>query len=189
MPSLDNFSEDVLQAHASLIHRVVMHCNEPGSAPDLEAILQQAEDSDWKRLVATIRSIMSNNRDDSILQDLDEDETIIVGTILRGLEDPSTLPPLQPDFQSSMAAPGIANMIHASRAGHAQSLNIIANLARQMLEIGGDFEIIAGHIRPMIEGERDLTMLTANMTEKGQKMMVEILAELAKLEAAQAQAE
>ncbi len=185
MSDSDQFREEVLQAHASLIHCVVMHCNNPGSVPDLAAILQQAEDSDWKQLVATIRSIMGGGRDDSILQELDEEEAIIIGAILRGLEDPGTLPALQPDFQSSMAAPGIANLIHASRDGSAQSLSIIANLARQMQEIGGDFEIMAGHIHPMIEGERDLARLTANMTEKGQKLMVDILAELAKMEASE----
>ncbi len=189
MSDSDNFKEEVLQAHASLIHRVVMHCNEPGSVPDLTAILQQAEDSDWKQLVTTIRSIISGNRDDSILQALDEEEAIIIGSILCGLEDPGTLPALQPDFQSSLTTTGIANLIHASREGSAHSLNIIANLARQMLEIGDDFEIMAGHIRPMIEGERDLARLTENMTEKGQKMMVGILAELAKLEAAHTQTE
>ena len=189
MSDSDNFKEEVLQAHAGLIHRVVMHCDEPGSAPDLAEILQQAEDSDWKQLVATIRSIMSGNRDDSILQALDEEETIIIDSILRGLEDPSTLPALQADFQSNLSTIGIANLIHASCEGSAHSLNIIANLARQMLEIGGDFEIMAGHIRPMIEGERDPAKLTENMTEKGRKMMMEILAELAKLETAQAQTE
>jgi len=189
MSDSDNFEEEVLQAHASLIHRVVLHCNDPGSAPDLDAILRQAEDSDWKRLVATIRTIISGNRDESILQELDEEEATIIDSILRGLEDPSTLPALQPDFQSSLAAPGIANLIHASRDGNAHSLNIIANLIRQMLNVGGDFEVMAGHIRPMIEGERDLASLTENMTEKGQKMMAEILAELARLEAEQAQTE
>lgn len=184
MSDTDNFKEEVLQAHASLIHRVVMHCNEPGSVPELAEILQQAEDSDWKQLVTTIRSIMGGKHDDSVLQGLDEEETIIISSILRGLEDAGTLPALQADFQSSLTTAGIANLIHASREGSAHSLNIIANLARQMLEIGGDFEILAGHIRPLIEGERDLVKLTENMTEKGQNMMEELLAELAKLEAA-----
>ncbi len=189
MSDSDKFKEEILQAHAGLIHRVVMHCNKPGSVPDLTAILQQAESSDWKRLVTTIRGIMNDdNRDTSILQELDEDETIIISSILSGLEDPSTLPALQPDFQSNLSTTGIANLIHASSEGSAHSLNIIANLARQMLELGGDFEIMAGHISPMIEGERDLARLTKNMTEKGQKMMAEILAELTKLETEQAQA-
>ena len=34
-------NEQILQSHAGLIHRVVMHCNNPGSAPDLEQVLQQ----------------------------------------------------------------------------------------------------------------------------------------------------
>ncbi len=186
MSDADNFTEEVLQAHASLIHRVVIHCNEPASVPDLAAILQQAEDNDWKQLVTTIRSIMNGNRDNAILQELDKEQTIIISSILHGLEDPSTLPALQADFQSSnLTTTGIANLVYASREGSAHSLSILANLAKQMLEIGGDFEIMASHIRPMIEGERDLAKLTENMTGKGQKMMVEILAALATLEATQ----
>ena len=34
-------TEQILQSHAGLIHRVVMHCNNPGSVPDLEQVLQQ----------------------------------------------------------------------------------------------------------------------------------------------------
>ena len=33
-------NEQILQSHAGLIHRVVMHCNNPGSAPDLEQVLR-----------------------------------------------------------------------------------------------------------------------------------------------------
>jgi hypothetical protein len=43
--------------------------------------------------------------------------------------------------------------------------------------------ILAGRIRPLVEGERDADSLTRDMGEKGQKLMVEILDELLKLEA------
>ena len=64
-------NEQILQSHAGLIHRVVMHCNNPGSAPDLEQVLQQAEANDWTDLVRAIRDIMSGNRDESLLLGLD----------------------------------------------------------------------------------------------------------------------
>jgi hypothetical protein len=179
-PELD---EQILQSHAGLIHRVVMHCNNPGSVPDLEQVLQQAEQNEWTRLVAATRDIMSGKRDESILLGLDDEDRVIVESILRGLQDPSTLPDLQADFDSSLAAPGIAGLVHASRTGNAQALQIIANMAKQMLAAGGDMSILAGRIRPLVEGERDADKLTEKMTEKGQQLMTDILEELLKLEA------
>lgn len=175
--------EQILQSHAGLIHRVVMHCNNPGSVPDMEQVLQMAADNDWTTLVTTIRDIMSGNRDESMLALLDEEDRIITESILRGLQDPSTLPSLETDIDSSMAAPGIAGLIHASRNGNAQALQIIGSMATQMLEAGGDMSILAGRIRPLVEGERDADKLTEKMGDKGQKLMLEIIEELLKLEA------
>jgi hypothetical protein len=176
-------TEQILQSHAGLIHRVVMHCNNPGTVPDLEQVLQQAEQNDWNRLVAVIRDIISGNREESILLGLDEEDRTIAEAILRGLQDPATLPDLTADFDSGMAAPGIAGLVHASRGGNAQALQIIGNLAKQMLAAGGDMGILAGRIRPLVEGERDKDKLTENMSDKGQKLMLDIIEELLKLEA------
>ena len=176
-------NEQILQSHAGLIHRVVMHCNNPGSAPDLEQILQQAEENGWTDLVRVMRDIMSGSRDESLLLGLDDEDRTIIECILRGLQDPTTLPDLQADFDSGMAAPGIASLVHASRNGNAHALQIVAGMAKQMLHAGGDMGILAGRIRPLVEGERDAEKLTENMGENGQKLMVDILEELLKLEA------
>lgn len=183
MTTTPELSEQILQSHTGLIHRVVMHCNNPGSVPDMEQVLQQAEENEWTQLVTAIRDIMSGNRDESILLGLDDEDKVIVESILRGLQDPSTLPELQTDLDSDMAAPGIAGLIHASRNGNAQALQIIGNMAKQMLQAGGDMGILAGRIRPLVEGERDTEKLSENMTEKGQKLITDILEELLKLEA------
>jgi hypothetical protein len=183
MAEIPELKEQILQSHAGLIHRVVMHCNNPGSVPDLEQVLQQAEANDWTQLVAAIRDIMDGRRDESILLGLDEEDRVIVESILCGLHDPATLPNLQADFESGMAAPGIASLIHASRTGNAHALQLIANLAKQMLAVGGDMGTLAGRIRPLVEGERDVNKLSENMSGKGQELMVKILDELLKLEA------
>jgi hypothetical protein len=183
MTTTPELSEQILQSHTGLIHRVVMHCNSPGSVPDMEQVLQQAEENEWTQLVTAIRDIMSGNRDESILLGLDDEDKVIVESILRGLQDPGTLPELQTDFDSDMAAPGIAGLIHASRSGNAQALQIVANMAKQMLQAGGDMGILAGRIRPLVEGERDAGKLAENMTENGQKLITDILEELLKLEA------
>jgi hypothetical protein len=181
--SQPDLREQILKTHAGLIHRVVMHCNHPGSVPDIEQVLQMAADNDWTTLVAVIRDIMSGNRDESMLMKLDDEDRVIVEAILRGLQDPSTLPSLETDIDSSMAAPGIAGLIHASRNGNAQALQIVGNIAAQMLNAGGDMSILAGRIRPLVEGERDADKLTEKMGNKGQKLMLEIIEELLKLEA------
>lgn len=181
--SLPDTKEQILQSHTGLIHRVVMHCNNPGSVPDMEQVLQMAADNDWTVLVAVIRDIMSGNRDESVLLALDEEDRVIAESILQGLQDPNTLPPLETDIDSDMAAPGIAGLIHASRNGNVQALQIVGNMAKQMLEAGGDMGILAGRIRPLVDGERDADKLTENMTNKGEKLMLQILEELLKLEA------
>ena len=175
--------EQILQSHAGLIHRVVMHCNNPGSVPDMEQVLQMAADNDWTTLVTAIRDVMSGNRDAAMLPLLDDEDRVIIESILRGLQDPSTLPDLETDIDSTMAAPGIAGLIHASRNGNAQALQIIGNMATQMLAAGGDMGILAGRIRPLVEGERDTGKLTEKMGDKGQKLILEIIEELLKLEA------
>ena len=181
--SLPDTKEQILQSHTGLNHRVVMHCNNPGSVPDMEQVLQMAADNDWTALVAVIRDIMSGNRDESILLVLDEEDRVIAESILQGLQDPNTLPPLETDIDSDMAAPGIAGLVHASRNGNVQALQIVGNMAKQMLEAGGDMGILAGRIRPLVDGERDADKLTENMTDKGQKLMLQVLEELLKLEA------
>ena len=183
MTDLPDLKEQILISHSGLIHRVVMHCNQPGSVPDLEQVLGQAEANNWTRLVAAIRSILAGQRDESVLQELDDEDRTIVESILKGLQDPASLPPLQTNIDSGMAAPGIAGLIHASRHGNLQALQIIGNIAQQMLAAGGDMGILAGRLRPMVEGERDRDKLTGKMSDKGQKLMLEIIEELLRLEA------
>ncbi len=183
MSDLPDINEQILVSHSGLIHRVVMHCNNPGSVPDIDMVLQQAAANDWTQLVAAIRDIMTGKRDDSVLLGLDDEDRVIVGAILKGLQDPATLPPLQADIDSGMAAPGIAGLIHASRSGNIQALHIIGNIAQQMLAAGGDMGILAGRLRPMVEGERDTGRLTEKMSGKGQQLMLDIIEELLKLEA------
>jgi len=183
MSDLPDINEQILISHSGLIHRVVMHCNNPGSVPDIETVLQQAAANDWTALVAAIRDIMAGARNDSVLFGLDDEDRVIVESILKGLQNPATLPPLQTDIDSDMAAPGIAGLIHASRNGNIQAVQIIGNIAQQMLAAGGDMGILAGRLRPMVEGERDPDKLTEKLSGRGQQLMMNIIEELLKLEA------
>ena len=90
---------------------------------------------------------------------------------------------VQTQIDSNTAAPGIAGLVHAARKGNLQALQIVSNMAKQMLAAGGDMGILSGRIRPLIEGERDPDKLTEKMSDKGQRLMLDIIEELIKLEA------
>ena len=182
MSKIPDEIDEILQSNAGLIHRVVMHCNNPDSVPDLEQILHQAEQNDWTQLVAAIRAVMSGDRDEEVLVGLDEEDAVVIKAILDGIESAQTLPDLQGDFNSELAAPGIASLIQVSAAGGAHALQIVTSMASQLLQQGGDMATLAGRIHPLIQGERDADKLCAGMSGNGLKLMQDILAELQKIE-------
>jgi len=182
MPTLPEKSQQVVQAHAGLIHRVVIACQNRAAVPDLEDILKQANDNGWTHLVAAIRKILAGKRDVGAFRHLAEEDFTIIESILMGLQNPATLPDLSEGFDANMAAPGLASMIHAARSGNLEALQLIATMATQMLQAGGDMARLAGIVRPLVTGERDADKLCQGMSETGEKLVLGILRELAKLE-------
>jgi len=182
MPTLPEKSQQVVQAHAGLIHRVVIACQNRAAVPDLEDILKQANDNGWSNLVTAIRKILAGKRDIGAFRHLDEEDFTIIESILMGLQNPATLPDLSEEFDANMAAPGLASIIHAARGGSLEALQLIATMATQMLQAGGDMARLAGIVRPLVTGERDADKLCQGMSESGEKLVLGILRELAKLE-------
>ncbi len=183
MPSLPEKTEQIMQAHAGLIHRVVMACQNRAIVPDLEDILRQAADNGWTELVAAVRKVLAGQREVSAFRHLDEEDFTIIEAMLRGIQNPATLPDLSTEIDGNMAAPGLAAMIHAARSGNIEALQLVANMATQMMQAGGDMARIAAIVRPLVTGERDADKLCEGMGEAGQKLVLGILRELAKLEA------
>ncbi len=181
--ALPDKTEQILQAHAGLIHRVVMAAQNPELVPDLEQILNQAVENGWTELVDAIRRILAGERDLGAFAHLDEEDGTIVESILRGIQNPDTLPDLNTEIDPDLAAPGIASLVHASRRGNTEALQLIAQMATQMLKAGGDMARLAAIIRPLVQGERDADKLAEGMTEKGQTLVHKIVAELNRLEA------
>lgn len=182
MPTLPEKNQQIMQAHAGLIHRVVIACQNRAIVTDLEDILKQANDNGWTELVAAIRKILAGQREIGAFRHLDEEDLTIIESILMGIQNPATLPDLAQEFDANMAAPGLAAMIHAARGGSLEALQLIANMATQMLQAGGDMARIAGIVRPLVTGERDADKLCQGMSEKGQQLVLGILRELAKVE-------
>jgi hypothetical protein len=182
VPDIPDRVEQIRQSHAGLIYRVVISCSRGENVPDLGAILEQAEQNQWTGLVAVIRRILGGQRDESLLNGLDEEDRIIIEAILRGLQNPGTLPDPDTKPDPGLAAPGIAGIIHAAKSGNTDALQLIANMATQFMQAGGDMAMLAARIRPLVLGERNTDLLCEKMSPKGEKLMMEILAELDRLE-------
>lgn len=183
MSTLPEKDQQIVQAHAGLIHRVVIACQNRAIVTDLEDILKQAQDNGWSALVSAIRKILAGQRDIGAFRHLDEEDFTIIEAMLRGIQNPAALPDLSQEFDANMAAPGLASLIHAARGGSLEALQLIAGMAEQMLQAGGDMARLAGIIRPLVTGERDADLLVQGMGEKGQQLVLGILRELAKVEA------
>ncbi len=182
MPYPDKTQQIVL-AHARFIRELVALAGNAERRNELDTLLRSARDQGWDRLVAALHEILRGRRDPGVLQGLDEEDRAIAEAVLRGLQDPATLPDPQAQPDAALAAPGLAHMIHAAATGNAQALVLVANMAEQMSKAGGDMARLAGCIRPMVNGERDPDRLRRGMGPRGETLLLGILAELGRLAA------
>jgi tetratricopeptide (TPR) repeat protein len=78
-----------LQKHLPLIAAVVAAAGEAETRPQLDPILQEMEERGWGSLIAAIRRIIEGERNaEALLAGLDEEDTLIAGAILAGIENP-----------------------------------------------------------------------------------------------------
>jgi hypothetical protein len=180
MAQLPDAVEQVLQLHAQFIHAVVNALRDRSQLPQLHDHLKAAEGSGWARLVGALRQIIDGKRGEDIKLGLDEEDRIIIDAVLRGIDNPATLPPLKaPD--GAAAAPGLAAMIHAAGSGDAKAFAALANMAEQMMKAGGDMARLGGMMRRLVDGERDADKLTRGMGAQGKGLVISLLDELARL--------
>ena len=183
MPQMPDRHEQIRLVHAAFIRQVVETGQNPDRRRDLETLLQGAEQQGWGALVGAVRRIVRGERSPAVFAGLDEEDQVIAESILRGLQDPNTLPDPAKAQDASLAAPGLAHMIHAAARGNAQALILIGNMADQMSKVGGGMTRLAGVIRPLIDGERDPARLCRGMDTRTEQLVLEILAELGRLQA------
>lgn len=174
--------EQIIQAHAAFICQVVEFARNPDARPRFEELLQSAEENGWAALAQALRRVAGGDSDLSGIAHLDEEDRVIAEAVLRGLQNPATLPDPNKRADASLAAPGLASMVHAAATGDMQALVLVGQMAEQMSRAGGDMARIAGAIRPMINGERNPDVLGKGMDIRGQQLLHNILDELGKLE-------
>lgn len=181
MPAPDK-KEQIVQLHSSLIIAVVQTIHNQELKPHLDQVLQQSAQNGWQDLVNVINKIVAGNRDQALVNGLDDEDAIIVDSILRGLQDPETLPKTEQAGDASQAAPMFARLIDEARRGNHNSLSMLGSMAEQMSQAGGDMASFSAIIKDMIDGERDVDKLCTRMGAQGESLITQILSELAKLD-------
>lgn len=172
--------EQVRRMHAPFIHAVVGALRDRAALPELMQTLAAAEQQGWARLAAALRQVIDGKRDAAVKLGLDEEDRIIVDSVLQGLENPASLPALEQKPDGRAAAPGLASMIAAAGRGDAKALAVLADMAEQMLRAGGDMARLGGVMRRLVNGERDADALMKGMGPLGRQLLLDILSELGK---------
>jgi hypothetical protein len=72
-------------------------------------------------------------------------------------------------------------MISAAARGDVQALSALANMAEQMVRVGGDMGRLGGIMRRLVDGERDADLLCRGMGPLGRSLVLDILDELGRL--------
>jgi len=183
MPTQPDREQQILQSHAVLIHQVVRACHNPAEKPQLDQMLEMAQQQGWDDLVRTVNAILQGRREEALLNGLDEEDTLIIRSILQGLQNPATLPDPNQGGDPTMAAPGLAHMIHAASRGDAQALQAAAFMAEQMINTQGDMRLLGGQIKRLLDGERNADVLCKGMGPSGKQLVLNLLDELNKLAA------
>ena len=173
--------QQIIATHAAFIRQVVEFLGGSDRRAELEALLNNAEQNGWQALSRAVRAIAAGQRDPLALGALDEEDGVIADAILRGLQDPTTLPDPARNSDPAMAAPGLAHMIHAAGRGDAQALQAAAFMAEQMINTQGDMRLLGGQIKRLLDGERDADVLCKGMGPSGEQLVLNLLDELSKL--------
>ena len=182
MAKFPSHEEQIRLSHAVLIHQVVHACQNETAKQQLKPMLDMASQQNWYELVAAINKIVAGERGDELLNGLDDEDTVIIKSILMGLQNPASLPEVQQQADPTMAAPGLAAMINAACRGDAQALQAASFMADQMTNTQGDMRQLGGIMKKLIDGERDPDVLCKKMTANGRQLVMQLLDELGKLD-------
>ena len=171
MPKLPDHEQQIITAHAAFICEVAACSQNRDRTAEFEALMKTATDNGWTDLARAIRMIVAGQRDVSAIQGLDLEDRVIAEAIMRGIQNPATLPDPKARPDPGMAAPGLAAMIRAAGSGNVEALTLISNMADQMSRAGGSMAQLASVIRPMINGERDPRKLCKKLNDQTKQVV------------------
>ena len=181
MPIPDR-DQQIIRAHAAFICQAVEFLHDADGRAQLDALLKAAANSGWNALADAVRAIADGRREVAQLGKLDDEDRVIALAILRGLQDPATLPDPRRQADPTLAAPGLAHMIHAAGRGDVKALTLVSQMAEQMSKVGGDMRRVAAVIRPLVNGERDPDRLCEHLDTRGRQLVLQILEALGRLD-------
>lgn len=170
--------EELLKLHAELLHDVVNACHDKDKQVELLAMLNEAENNGWQKLCEAIRTILSGQRDESVLDGLDEEDAILIQAILIGIENPETLPKHDLEAQRNDAAIGLASTIASACQGDPKAMELIAHMEQTFLENPTEMGAMGNAIRKMVNGERSAVTLVENMDSTSSMLIEHVLKEL-----------
>jgi hypothetical protein len=181
MSNIPSQEEQIRLSHAVLIHQVVHACQNDNARQQLKPMLEMASQQNWHELVKAINKILAGQRGENLFIGLDDEDKIIIKSILLGLQNPASLPEVQQQADPTMAAPGLATMINAACRGDVQALQAASFMADQMINTQGDMRQLGGIMKRLIDGERNPDVLTTKMSANGKQLVMQLLDELNKL--------
>lgn len=174
--------QQIIQSHAAMIVMIVQATQNPSILPQLNTVLKATEKNGWVALAKAIRAIVAGERSPRrLLGPLDAEDSTIITAVLHGIQNPQSLPDPNKKSDASAAAPAIAQMIHMTAQGNAQSKIMLAGMTDQMRLAGGDMARLSSMMKRLIEGERDANILCQGMGDKGEKFILSIIEQLDKL--------
>lgn len=180
---LPAFREQVRRAHAQLIVQVVSACHNADHRPTLRESLRVASANGWESLVGRLEQILAGARDESLALGLDDEDRIVVESVLQGLQDAATLPSTQNRADPSFAAPGIAGVVVAAQRGDTQALEWLGQMASQMQRAGGEMARLGACLGPLSQGKMDVDRLSKGLGASTRSLLRQIVDEMHKLHA------
>ncbi len=174
-----------LKRHAQLIIAVVAIIGKPENRPNLEQGLATMERNGWEKLVAAIRRILEGERNQGKLcEDLDREDATTVKAILEGIANPMSLQRYISELQATpldtpalRLSPQQSRLVIAIVAGimqpqlHPQLEHVLKNMERK------GWNALVATIYRIIEGERDMEVLSAELEDASQRLMVKYILE------------
>jgi hypothetical protein len=180
MAQLPEKHQQIITMHAAFICQVVQFSQSPEHRSEYEQLLKSAEENGWRGLVQAIRQIVAGQREMGLIGGLDKEDRVIAEAIMRGLQNPATLPDPNAKPEPALAIPGLAGMIQAAASGNVEALTLVSHMAEQMSRAGGSMARLAAAIRPLINGERDPDKLCKGMNAQTEQLVLGIIEELNK---------